>query len=51
MIKKIDSTEGRDIYSKRIGIVKPVFTNIRTHKRLNRLKLRGNIKSQIQKKY
>ena len=44
MIKKIDSDEGRHIYSKRLGCVEPVFGNINTTKRLNRFSHRGKVK-------
>ncbi len=48
MINKIDSPKGREIYSKRMGIVEPVFANIRTHKRLDKFTLRGQEKVNIQ---
>jgi transposase len=48
MIKKIDTVKGRDIYSKRMSIVEPVFANIRTHKKLNRFTLRTKSKVNIQ---
>ena len=48
MAEKIDSDEGRKIYSQRMGIVEPVFANIRTHKVMNRFTLRGKIKVNIQ---
>ena len=48
MINKIDTTEGRDIYSKRMGIVEPVFGNITYAKGLNRFTLRGKKKVNIQ---
>jgi transposase len=48
MQDKIDSDQGRRIYSRRIAIVEPVFANIRTHKEMNRLTLRGKIKVNIQ---
>ena len=35
---------GRRIYSKRLGIVEPVFGNIRACKRMDRFTLRGRIK-------
>ena len=41
MIKKIDTEEGRYIYSKRMGIVEPVFGNISYAKNLNRINYRG----------
>ena len=48
MKKKIDSPEGRAIYSKRLKIVEPVFGNIRINKGLDRFTLRGQIKVNIQ---
>ena len=36
------------VYSRRMKIVEPVFSNIRTHKRLDRFTLRGKIKVNIQ---
>ena len=48
MKQKIDTPEGRRTYSKRLGIVEPVFGNIRTCKRMDRFTLRGHIKVNIQ---
>ncbi len=48
MIEKIDSLEGRKIYSKRMGIVEPVFGNIRYCKGLDRFTLRSKKKVNIQ---
>jgi len=48
MKQKIDTLEGRHIYSKRLGIVEPVFGNIRSCKRMDRFTLRGHIKVNIQ---
>ena len=48
MREKIDTEEGRRIYGKRLGIVEPVFANIRHNKRLDRFTLRGKIKVNIQ---
>lgn len=48
MKQKIDTPEGRRIYSKRLGIVEPVFGNIRACKRMDRFTLRGRIKVNIQ---
>ena len=48
MMEKIDTLAGRRTYEKRLGMVEPVFANIRTHKRLDRFTLRGNIKVNIQ---
>jgi IS5 family transposase len=44
MRKKIDSEEGRHIYSWRLGIVEPVFGNIRETLGLRRFSLRGKAK-------
>ena len=48
MREKIDTLEGRKIYGKRIGIVEPVFGNIRSCKRMDRFTLRGKLKVGIQ---
>jgi transposase len=48
MKQKIDTVEGRAIYSKRLGTVEPVFANIRAQKKLNRFTLRGRTKVNIQ---
>ncbi|MGI9570672.1 MAG: transposase, partial [Desulfobulbia bacterium] len=48
MVKKIESQKGRRIYPQRIGIVEPVFANIRVHKRLDKFNLRSKIKVNIQ---
>jgi transposase len=48
MKQKIDTPEGRRTYSKRLGIVEPVFGNIRACKRMDRFTLRGRIKVNIQ---
>ena len=45
---KIDSTKGREMYSHRMGIVEPVFGNIRSAKRLSRFSLRGRKKVNTQ---
>lgn len=44
MQDKIDSHQGRHIYSGRIGTVEPVFGNINTNKGLRRFSLRGKEK-------
>lgn len=44
MKAKIDSVMGRHIYSRRLGIVEPVFGNIRETLGLNRFSLRGKTK-------
>jgi IS5 family transposase len=48
MKRKIDTPEGRRIYSKRLGIVESVFGNIKACKRMDRFTLRGRIKVNIQ---
>ncbi len=48
MKQKIDTLKGRKTYSKRLGIVEPVFGNIRSQKRMDRFTLRGKIKVGIQ---
>jgi transposase len=48
MAEKVDTERGREIYHQRIGIVEPVFANIRAVKRLDRFTLRGKIKVSIQ---
>jgi len=48
MKQKIDTLEGRKTYSKRLGIVEPVFGNIRACKRMDRFTLRGQVKVNIQ---
>ncbi len=48
MKAKIDTPLGRKIYSRRLGIVEPVFANLTTHKGLNRFTLRGKAKINVQ---
>ncbi len=48
MKRKIDSTIGRTIYGRRLGVVEPVFANIRSTKRLDRFTLRGQCKVDVQ---
>lgn len=48
MKDKIDSAHGRKTYCKRLGIVEPVFANIRARKKMNRFTLRGKVKVNIQ---
>jgi transposase len=48
MARKVDTERGREIYHQRIGIVEPVFANIRAVKGLDRFTLRGKIKVNIQ---
>ncbi len=48
MIKKIDTEKGRETYSRRMGIIEPVFANIRSTLKLDRFSLRGQVKVNIQ---
>ena len=48
MMAKIDTPEARDIYSKRMGIVEPVFGNITACKKMDRLNYRGDRKVNCQ---
>jgi len=48
MRRAIDSPLGRRLYSQRIGMVEPVFGNIRHNKHLTRLSLRGREKVNTQ---
>lgn len=48
MKEKIDTPEGRAIYSRRLGTVEPVFANIGAQKGMNRSTLRGTLKVNIQ---
>lgn len=48
MREKVDTHEGRELYSRRMGIVEPVFGNIRSSKRLDRFTLRSRVKVNIQ---
>jgi len=48
MIEKIDSEAGRDLYSLRMGIVEPVFANVRHMLGLDRFTLRGHRKVNTQ---
>jgi transposase len=47
MKSKIDTEEGRDIYSRRMGIIEPVFGNIK-NKGLDKFSLRTKVKVNIQ---
>ena len=44
MKTRIDSDEGKAIYSQRMSVVEPVFANITSNKRLKRFTLRGQRK-------
>ncbi len=48
MKEKIDTAEGRKIYSRRLGIVEPVFANMAAQKGMNRSTLRGSEKVNTQ---
>ncbi len=48
MKHRVDSDQGKLIYSHRMSVVEPVFGNIGTNKRLNRFSLRGKKKVQGQ---
>jgi transposase len=48
MRRAIDSPQGRQLYSRRIATVEPVFANIRHHKRMSRFTLRGKTKVAVQ---
>lgn len=48
MKRKIDSELGRYRYSRRLGIIEPIFGNLRHTKRLNRFTLRGRRKVNAQ---
>ncbi|MFC2088424.1 IS1182 family transposase [Calditrichota bacterium] len=48
MQQKIDTDIGKEIYSKRLGTIEPVFANIRSQKRLDRFTYRGKVKVNIQ---
>ena len=48
MREKIDKPKSREIYAKRVGIVEPVFANLRINKKLDRFNYRGKEKVNIQ---
>ncbi len=48
MKHRVDSDEGRKIYSHRMSVVEPVFGNIGYNKKLNRFSLRGKAKVNAQ---
>jgi hypothetical protein len=48
MKQKIDTVEGRYVYSRRMGIIEPVFGNIREAKGLDHFTLRSKVKTNIQ---
>jgi hypothetical protein len=48
MIERFDTALGRFLYSRRVGIVEPVFANICHVRGLDRFTLRGKVKVDIQ---
>jgi transposase len=48
MRERIDTDEGKQIYSHRMSVIEPVFGNICANKKLNRFSLRGKAKVQSQ---
>ena len=48
MKQKIDTPEGRQQYSRRLGIVEPVFAHLTSQMGLKRFSLRGRLKVNIQ---
>ncbi len=48
MIERFDTARGRFLYSRRLGIVEPVFANICYIRGLDRFTLRGEVKVDIQ---
>ena len=48
MKHRVDSAQGKQIYSHRMSVVEPVFANIGSNKKLNRFSLRGREKVQSQ---
>ncbi len=48
MKSKIDTAEGREIYSRRMGIIEPIFGNMQNAKGLKRFTLRTKAKVNIQ---
>lgn len=48
MIEKFDSAKGRHLYSRRMGLIEPVFANIRNMLGLDRFTLRGKQKVNTQ---
>jgi len=48
MKNRIDTEEGKQIYSHRMSVIEPVFGNICANKGLNKFSLRGKVKVQAQ---
>jgi transposase len=48
MKARIDTEQGKRIYTRRLGIVEPVFANICVQKRMNRFTVRSKLKVDVQ---
>jgi hypothetical protein len=48
MKAKIDSSQGKKIYARRLGVVEPVFANICVQKHMNRFTLHSKSKVDVQ---
>lgn len=48
MKKKMETEEAKEKYKKRLGVIEPVFGNMRSNKKMDRLTLRGKEKVNIQ---
>ena len=48
MIKQFDSEEGKHLYSRRMGMIEPIFGNIKSTLGMNRFTLRGKNKVDAQ---
>lgn len=48
MKAKIDTTQGKKIYARRLAIIEPVLADICVQKRLNRFMLRTKAKGDVQ---
>ncbi len=48
MKAKMDTPQGRQIYARRLGIVEPVFANLRVQKRLDHFTVRTKLKVDVQ---
>ena len=46
-VEKIERPEIRDLYSRRMAIIEPVFANITYHKKLNKFTLRTKVNVNI----
>jgi hypothetical protein len=45
---QVDSDKGKQIYSHRMSVVEPVFTNIESNKKLRSFSLKNKVKVQAQ---